>query len=195
MLKKEFKRKDVNRARNLIMGKTNASTNTQIGYNKKEEDHKEGDVWTEGRKTWTIKNGIKQTVSKLDVIKKEIFMPLSCPCCGKVMKKRLDKPNYRIHKKCHDCVVEFEHKLRNKGKYEEYRKKLITKNSLDIVDEMESYLLDAINTSNSGFVSEDGVIEKWVGGINKKEYSKNIKEAAEIRRKHLKKELNDKKGT
>ena len=60
---------------------------------------------------------------------------------------------------------------------------------------MESYLLDAINTSNSGFVSEDGVIEKWVGGVNKKEYSKNIKEAAEIRRKHLKKELNDKKGT
>ena len=195
MLKKEFKRKDVNRARNLIMGKTDASTNTQVGYNKKEENHKEGDVWSEGRKTWTIKNGIKQTVSKLDAIKKEIFMPLSCPCCGKVMKKRLDKPNYRIHKKCHDCVVEFEHKLRNKGKYEEYRKKLIAKNSLDIVDEMESYLLDAINTSNSGFVSEDGVIEKWVGGVNKKEYSKNIKEAAEIRRKHLKKELNDKKGT
>ena len=195
MLKKEFKRKDVNRARNLIMGKTDASTNTQVGYNKKEENHKEGDVWTEGRKTWTIKNGIKQTVSKLDAIKKEIFMPLSCPCCGKVMKKRLDKPNYRIHKKCQDCVVEFEHKLRNKGKYEEYRKKLIAKNSLDIVDEMESYLLDAINTSNSGFVSEDGVIEKWVGGVNKKEYSKNIKEAAEIRRKHLKKELNDKKGT
>ena len=195
MLKKEFKRKDVNRARNLIMGKTDASTNTQVGYNKKEENHKEGDVWTEGRKTWTIKNGIKQTVSKLDAIKKEIFMPLSCPCCGKVMKKRLDKPNYRIHKKCHDCVVEFEHKLRNKGKYEEYRIKLIAKKSLDIVDEMESYLLDAINTSNSGFVSEDGVIEKWVGGVNKKEYSKNIKEAAEIRRKHLKKELNDKKGT
>ena len=172
MLKKEFKRKDVNRARNLIMGKTDASTNTQVGYNKKEENHKEGDVWTEGRKTWTIKNGIKQTVSKLDAIKKEIFMPLSCPCCGKVMKKRLDKPNYRIHKKCHDCVVEFEHKLRNKGKYEEYRKKLIAKNSLDIVDEMESYLLDAINTSNSGFVSEDGVIESGLVVLIKKNIQK-----------------------
>ena len=195
MLKKEFKRKDVNRARNLLTGNSNASTGTQIGYNKTKKDYKEGDVWVEGRKTWTIKNGIKQTISKLDTIKKEVFTPLCCPNCGKVMKKRLDKPNYRIHKKCHDCVVEFEHKLRNKGKYEEYRKKLIAKNSLDIVDEMESYLLDAINTSNSGFVSEDGVIEKWVGGVNKKEYSKNIKEAAEIRRKHLKKELNDKKGT
>ena len=35
MLKKEFKQKDVNRARNLIMGKTDASTSTQIGYNTK----------------------------------------------------------------------------------------------------------------------------------------------------------------
>ena len=94
MLKKEFKRKDVQRARNLIMGNSSASTNTQVGYGKKIEDHKEGDVWTEGRKIWTIKNGIKQTVSKLDTIKKEVFMPLSCPCCGKIMKKRLDKPNY-----------------------------------------------------------------------------------------------------
>ena len=47
MLKKEFKRKDVNRARNLIMGKSNASTGTQIGYNKEKKDYKEGDVWTE----------------------------------------------------------------------------------------------------------------------------------------------------
>ena len=74
-LNKEFKRKDVNRARNLLMGKSNASTSTQIGYNTKQEDHKEGDVWVENKKTWTIKNGIKQTISKLDIIKKEVFMP------------------------------------------------------------------------------------------------------------------------
>ena len=195
MLKKEFKRKDVNRARNLIMGKTGASTGTQIGYSTKQTDHKEGDVWTEGRKTWTIKNGIKQTVSKLDKLKKEVFMPLSCPCCNKIMKKRLDKPNYKVHKKCFDCVVEFEHKLRIRGEYDDYKKKLVTKNSLDIVNEMESYLLDAINTSNSSFVSEDGVIEKWAGGVNKKEWTQKIKEASKTRREHLEKELNDKEGT
>jgi len=58
---------------------------------------------------------------------------------------------------------------------------------------MESYLLDAINVSNSGFVSEDGIVERWVGGINKKEFTKNIKEASKIRRKHIKEKLNDKK--
>ena len=193
MLKKEFKRKDVQRARNLLTGKTGASTGTQIGYNKKTEDYKEGDVWTEGRKTWTIKNGIKQTVSKLDVIKKEVFMPLSCPCCGKIMKKRLDKPNYKIHKKCFDCVVEFEHKLRIKGEYDNYKKKLETKNSLDIVNEMESYLLSAVNETNEGYISEQGEIERWVGGIDKEKMTKEIVEAAHIRRKAIKKVLNDKK--
>ena len=73
----------------------------------------------------------------------------------------------------------------------DYKKRLVSKNSLDIIDEMKSYLLDAVNSSNSSFVSEDGVIERWVGGVNKEEYTKNIKEAANIRREHLKKELND----
>ena len=61
MLKKEFRKSDVNRARNLIMGKTGASTGTQIGYNKKTEDYKEGDVWTENRKTWTMSLWVKRS--------------------------------------------------------------------------------------------------------------------------------------
>ena len=190
MLKKEFKKKDVERMRNLISGNVNSSSETQIGYKKKRIERKEGDVWTENKKTWTIKNGIKQTVSKLDAIKKEIFMPLSCPCCNKIMKKRLDKPNYKIHKKCHDCVIEFEHKLKLDKKYDEYIKFIKNKNSLSIVDETENYLLDLVNSTNEGYVSEDGVVERWVGGVNKTEFTKKVKEAAKIRRKSIKKELN-----
>ena len=191
MLKKEFKRKDVERMRNLIQGKTDASSNTQIGYSKKEKERKEGDVWTENRKTWTIKNGIKQTISKLDKIKKEVFMPLCCPNCNKVMKKRLDKPHYRIHKKCYDCVIEFEHKLRIKGQYKKYQKATKAKNSLEYLEGIESYLLEAVNTSNSSFVSEDGVVERWVGGIDKEKMTKEVKEAVKIRRESIKKELDD----
>jgi len=191
MLKKEFKKRDVNRARNLIMGKTDASTGTQIGFKKKQKDYKEGDVWTEGRKTWTIKNGIKQTISKLDVIKKEVFMPLCCPECNKVMKKRLDKPHYKIHKKCYDCVIDYEGKLIVRGTYDDYIKQLKGKNNIDILNELESTLLSAVNTSNSNFVSEDGVIEKWVGGINKDKFSKEIKTAAKAKREYINKQLND----
>ncbi len=194
MLKKEFRKKDVNRARNLIMGKSDASTGTQIGYNKEKKDHKEGDVWTEGRKTWTIKNGVKQTVSKLDAIKKEVFMPLCCPKCNNVMKKRLDKPNYNIHKMCFDCVVDFEGKLKHTpGKYEKYIKELELNNKLAILDQTESYLLGVVNTSNSGYVSEDGVVEKWVGGIDKKKWTKDITKYASKTREKFEKELNDAK--
>ena len=194
MLKKEFKRKDVDRARNLIMGKGNISSDRQVGYKKKTIKYKEGDVWTEGRKTWTIKNGIKQTVSKLDIIKKEVFTPLCCPKCNKVMKHHLDKSNYKIHKTCHSCVVEFEHKLRFNGKYKDYIKKLKAKNSLTNLNEIESYLLDAINTSNSSFVSEDGVIERWKGGINKNKLKEEITQAAKNRRQILKDQLKDEKN-
>jgi len=178
MLKKEFKRKDVNRLRNLITGKTGESTNTQVGYNKKQTDYKEGDIWTENKKTWTIKNGIKQTVSKLDKIRKETFMPLCCP-------------KYKIHKMCHSCVIDFEASLKNKGLFKEYIKKLKGNNALTSLDEMESYLLDAINTSNSSFISEQGEIERWVGGFDKKKYKKDIKTLTKQAKERVKKQLDD----
>tara|TARA_R110000850_G_scaffold260495_3_gene387795 strand:- start:1084 stop:1701 length:618 start_codon:yes stop_codon:yes gene_type:complete len=194
-LNKEFRKTDVNRARNLIMGKTGDSSGTQLGYKKKIEDHKEGDVWVENKKTWTIKKGIKQTISKLDAIKKEVFIPLCCPKCSKVIKGRLSKDNYKVHKTCHDCVIEFEHKLRIRGEYDDYRKLLKAKNNLTILDEMESYLLGAINTSNEGFVSEDGVVERWVGGVNKQKMTKDITKIAQKERKEILKEINDQEGT
>ena len=189
MLKKEFKRKDVDRMRNLIKGNVNSSSESQIGYKKKSIEYKEGDIWTENKKTWTIKNGIKQTISKLNSIRKEIFIPLCCPKCSKVMKHHLDKSNYKIHKKCHTCVVEFEHKLKIQNKYKKYKELLKTKNSLTNLSEIESYLLDAVNTSNSAFISEHGSIERWVGGIDKKKITEEITQAAKTRRKILKEKL------
>ena len=190
MLKKEFKNKDVNRARNLITGNINASSETQIGYKKKIKEYKEGDIWTENNKTWTIKNGLKRTISRLKSIKDEVFMPLCCPKCNKVMKSHLDKPNYRIHKKCVNCVVDFESKLKyTPGKYEKYIKELSIKNKLSSLEEIESYLLDIANTSNSQYVSENGNVEKWVGGIDTKSFSKSIKKQSKKIKINLEKEL------
>ena len=191
MLKKEFKRKDVERMRNLITGNAGSSSETQIGYKKKRIEYKEGDVWTENKKTWTIKDGIKQTVSKLDKIKKEVFVPLFCPECSKVMKHHLDKDNYKVHKKCHECVIKFEHKIHTYNQYDNYIKELKLKNSVDIVKETETYLLEAINETNKDFVSENGDVERWVGGVNKKELTKKVKEAAKLSLEHLNKELNE----
>ena len=194
MLKKEFKRKDVDRARNLLMGKSGASSETQVGYKKKRIEYKEGDVWKENGKTWTIKDGIKQTISKLDAIKKEVFMPLCCPKCSKVMKKRLDKPNYKVHKMCFDCVVDYEHKLRIKGEYDNYVKQLKLKNRLTEIDEIENMFLELANQSNDGFVSEHGEIERWKGGIDKDKISIDITKAAQEARKNIQKELTNEKN-
>jgi len=178
MLKKEFKRKDVERMRNLLKGKSNESSELQVGYNAKKEDHKEGDIWEEGGKKWTIKNGIKQTTTKLDKVKKEAILPLFCPSCGSLMKKRNDVKMYKIHKTCFDCVIEMEAKLKREGKFKEYEKSMLINNAKDMVEDFEAYLLDAINTSNTQYVSERGEVERWKGGIDKEKLEKEIKEAA-----------------
>jgi len=50
ILKKEFQKKDVERLRNLIKGKSNQKTGQGVGYTKKEEFHKEGDIWMENNR-------------------------------------------------------------------------------------------------------------------------------------------------
>ena len=99
-LKKEFQEKDVERLRNLITGKYGEKTRSSVGFSKADEFYAEGDIWEADGRTWTIKDGIKQNITKLDKAKKAHVMPLLCPNCGKVMKKRNDKPAYNLHKKC-----------------------------------------------------------------------------------------------
>ena len=175
MLKKEFKRKDVERMRNLIKGDTGKSAELQVGYTAKKEDYKEGDVWEENGKQWTIKDGIKQTATKLDRVKKEAIMPLFCPNCGSLMKNRLDTKMYKVHKTCFDCVIEMESKLKIEGKYDEYQRNMISKNAESYVDDLESFLMEAINESNTQYVSERGEIERWKGGIDKKQFTLEVK--------------------
>ena len=54
ILKKEWSKKDVQRARNLIQGKADQRTTKGIGYNRKQNFHEEGDIWEENGRTWTI---------------------------------------------------------------------------------------------------------------------------------------------
>ena len=203
MLKKEFKRKDVERMRNLIQGRAGDSSEQQIGYTKKRIERKEGDIWEEGHKTWTIKNGIKQTVSKLDKIRKETLMPLCCPECNNVMKKTLDKSCYKAHKKCLDCVVEDEKQLMYKsmreasgvaniGPLENYQKsKRIKelKTNIARINDMEAAYIAKINQSKTSYISEQGDIERWVGNSDTKSLIEEIKETAKTMREKFNKEL------
>jgi len=185
LLKKEFKTRDVQRMRNIITKNTSDKTGTQVGYTKAYEDHKEGDVWEERGKKWTIKNGIKQTVTRFDNIKKKIFTPITCPNCNKPMTKgQLDKYMFSIHQKCSDCVIEYETKLKVKGEYKEYEREMIKKGVEYHIKEMEGVLLELLMNNNEQFVTENGEIEEWKGkGLNNQfvqdiqEYIQKLKDA------------------
>ena len=161
--------------RNLIKGKSGESAETQVGFTSKKIDYKEGDIWEENGKQWTIKDGIKQTATKLDKVKKEAILPLFCPECGTLMKKRTDTKMYKIHQKCTDCVVKMETQLKIEGKYEEYERNMIAGNAESYLDDLEQYLLEAINESNTQYISEKGEIERWKGGIDKEEFLEQMK--------------------
>ena len=104
ILKKEFNKKDVERLRNLVKGKGSERTGQGVGYTKKQEFHKEGDVWKEDNRTWTIKDGVKQNITKLDKFKKAA-VPLFCPTCNHVMNRQLDPHYYRAYGACIDCTA------------------------------------------------------------------------------------------
>ena len=100
MLKKEFKEKDVERIRNLVKGKSGERTMSGVGFAKKQQFHKEGDIWIEDGREWTIKEGLKQNITKLDKAKKIGKMPMFCPSCKSLMHKNRDQYLYPIHGKC-----------------------------------------------------------------------------------------------
>jgi hypothetical protein len=178
MLQREFKGKDVQRMRNIIKKDYGAKTTTQIGYSKAQINYKEGDVWEEDGKKWTIKNGIKQTVTRFDKLKKVMSLPLACPNCNKAMKNhKLNKKMWPVHGKCFDCVILMETKLKLTGQYEEYTKNIIKGGVKAYIKDLEDALMDLTYESNEDFITEAGDIEKWTGkGIDKQKITEDIQE-------------------
>jgi len=176
LLKKEFSEGDLARIRNITNKRYGDATKTQIGYSKSVEEHIEGQEWEEDGKKWVIKNGIKQTVTKYDSIKKYGQYPLTCPCCKNHFKLfDLNKKMYNIHSKCLDCVIEMETKLKLEGKYEEYERNLMNLNLVSHLGEFEKALDEYANSKPEEFITEQGVRENWQGGGVDREYIKEMK--------------------
>lgn len=189
LLKKEFKSKDVNRARNLITKDFSAKTVDGTGYEKAHVAYKEGDVWEESGRTWTIKNGLKQNITKLDAAKKALQIPLKCPKCGGPMKHHLAQKMYKIHGFCFDpCTVEYEAELRKAGLYESYEKSMIQGSLRSFMKDVEDFILESINTTDT-FVTEQGDIEDW--NNNTAQRNKQLTEGLQDFLQHAKKHLED----
>jgi hypothetical protein len=176
-LRKEFSKRDVQRMRNIITGNSGGSTGVQVGYSKQSQDYQEGDTWEEGGKQWTIKNGIKQTVTKFDKLKKMVVVPLSCPECSQPMKlDNINKKMWAIHHKCFDCVLKTEAEIKRSGKWDEYEKQMLNNNKNAMVDDFELSVEEFYKMQTESYVTEQGDIESWSGGKINEEEIKNVKE-------------------
>ena len=105
--------------KDLISGKKHEKKYTQVGYEGKQEN-----------------KGGETRKSELTDIMAEARVPLFCPKCKKTMKKRLDDKFWYLYKHCFDCQIDFENKLRLKGKYDEWALQKTKSNQRAWVDDM-----------------------------------------------------------
>ena len=187
LLQKEFKEADIQRIRNLVSGNHGAATQTQVGYSRKYIERKDGEIWEENGKQWTIKNGVKISVSKLDRAKLYAFAPLLCPECSKPMKTEYDKQMFRIHEMCLDCTIKMETQLKVEGKYQEYEDKQVKANANFMLDEFVDGFDSFLNSFDStGFVTEQGDIEDWhVKALDKQKIREQVMKDVEESRAKL----------
>jgi hypothetical protein len=170
VLKKQFAEKDVQRLRNLVQGKHANKSLTSVGFTKEQEGpHVEGDIWTERDKTWTIKEGIKQNVTKLDAAREAVNFPIFCPSCKKPMKPHLDKKWFNMYRRCFNCQIDFEAAIRKEGLWKEYEKLTINSDIDGLINEFQIWIDDQIEYSTiQSYITEAGDVEKWTGSVKNK---------------------------
>jgi hypothetical protein len=179
VLKKQFQKRDVERLRNLVQGKYGDRTTVGIGYNGEEiQDHKEGDVWEEKGRTWTIRDGIKENITKLDKIK-QAAIPLFCPKCKLVMDKQLDSFYFKAYNECLDCRTETETQMKIAGTWEDYTNQIFNLEIDQQIQEYKKWFESILQDTADGYVSENGEVQKWVGGIDKERAKQSLDEVIE----------------
>jgi hypothetical protein len=78
-----------------------------------------------------------------------------------------------------------ESKLKLEGTYEEYSKNIVTKNILTHIEEAEQYIEEFIESSKETYVTEQGDIEDWDGGVDKNKVVDKWKEELQEMKKAL----------
>ena len=155
-----------------------------FGWRPQQVERQEGEVWedVDGKK-WTKKNGLIQTVTKLDGFK----TPWWCPKCG----TPLNGHHLKAYKKaghCHECMLKEEMELKTSGKWHDVIVEKGRQNHMavirDKIQELQSY---HDNLSQPEFIHADNekilMIEKWDMDINT--VKKDLMEEITKLQKHL----------
>ena len=96
----------------------------QTGYEGKTvQQRKEGEEWVAARgRSWKIEDGKRKQITKIPPRGFD-----KCSDCEKLILKTIDQQTYNRFQRCKYCQIDFEMKLKRKGKWEEWVKEMETK--------------------------------------------------------------------
>ena len=123
-----------------------------------------GEIWTDkdGKEWKQIGTNSKvRTETLMDKVRKSLRQ---CPKCETdIDQTYLNKRMMAIRGMCFDCVQEFESKLKEDGKYEDYEKKTLLENERSFLVETRVKLVESKEhiASDPQFMNEDGSFEQW----------------------------------
>lgn len=164
-MKKGISKNKVQRMRNLVSGDYTKKTTIQSGFKTKTTKHVEGDVWEERGKTWTIRNGIKQTITKLDAAREFARIPMKCPKCNGKMNREQHKFMYVRFNHCLFCQIDEEEQMKKDGTFEAWKNNRIAINfELWVKDKKEEFKEFLKTRHSKKQITEAGQIEDWSGG-------------------------------
>jgi len=158
----------LNKINNILNSTPSKMVSMHVSETEKDASmlRKDDETWedVEGH-IWERKDGLLSRTSKnfdsFQKIRDEITVPSLCPKCKKRMDTWQDKKFYRLRKMCMRCNIEFEHKLRLAGKFEEYERNIIKQNSLSWLKDAEAEVKILKESLKHEYVNEDGTIETW----------------------------------
>ena len=122
-------------------------------------------------------------ISRLSDIMKEARMPMFCPECDVIMKKRLDNKFWSMYGHCFNCQLKIENKMRIAGTYEEWEKNKIKENKISFIKEQIQAIEEWKDMKAPEFYNNVGVnepmLEKEKWDVNVEKIKKEAKEALE----------------
>tara|TARA_R100000908_G_C3730784_1_gene130235 strand:+ start:504 stop:1088 length:585 start_codon:yes stop_codon:yes gene_type:complete len=187
----------IQRMRNLVTGDYGSQTKKQTGYKKYNNKKKEGEVWEEKGRTWTIKNGVKQNIRKLGKAKEYGKIPMACPKCNTSMNKSQHKFMYIRHGHCLYCQTQAEFQMMRDGTYDDWLIDNVRKNLIswkrEKQDEFNQYLKD-VNSKH--YITEAGLIEDWseMEEDTKKYITEKFNEFIQTEEANIEKLIKEKEG-
>ena len=119
-------------------------------------------------------------ISRMTDLMKEARMPMFCPECDLLMKKKLDDKMWRLFGHCFDCQITIENKLRIEGKYEEWAENKIRKNKI-------AFIKDSIQKIEEW---KDMKAPEWYNNVGV-DYPELEKEKWDVDMKKVQKEADD----